>query len=230
MAKKDFYMVIDVEGTGEPTNAFVYDVGGKIVDRQGNEYERFSFVVSDIFENGELMSSAYYFEKIPKYYDELANNRTKKISFYHIRKYIINLMIKYGVKEVFAYNAVYDRNALNNTLANLTNNKYRYFFPYGTKISCIWYMACQVLCTKKSYYVFCVTNNFVSNAGNIRTSAEVVYAYLTNNVIFEEKHMGVYDSDIESEILLACFKRKKKMQKGIKNFCWKIPQRKKKKG
>ena len=49
---KHFYLVFDVEGAGEINRAFVYDVGGKVVDRKGNVYERFSFLVKDIFQNG----------------------------------------------------------------------------------------------------------------------------------------------------------------------------------
>lgn len=53
--KKNFYLVIDVEGAGEIFDAKVYDVGGAIVDKKGNIYESFSFLVNEIFDNTEIM-------------------------------------------------------------------------------------------------------------------------------------------------------------------------------
>lgn len=226
--KKHFYLVVDVEGAGSTDKAYVYDIGGRVVDRQGNTYERFSFLVKDIFQDGncEIMKSAHYANKIPLYFEELANKGIFAQSFYNVKYHVAKLIEEYGIKEVFAYNAVYDKNALNHTQEFLTDGRFRYFFPFGVKVSCIWYMACQVICTKKSYHNFCQTNGFVSNSGNVRTSAEVVYKYITNDVNFEERHMGAYDSDIEAEILNYCFRQKKKMGRGIKYNCWRVAQRK----
>jgi hypothetical protein len=225
---KHFYLVFDVEGAGNTGGAFVYDIGGKVVDRKGNVYERFSFLVKDIFQNGynDIMATAYYFEKIPLYFQEIADKKIHLHSFYDVRYHVMQLIKEYKIKEVFAYNASYDRDALNHTQRYLTDGRFSFFFPFEIQINCIMYMACQVICTKKSYYNFCVTNGFVSAKGNIQTKAEVVYRYITNDVNFKEKHMGAYDSDIEAEILNYCFKQKKKMEKGIRGNCWRIPQRK----
>ena len=45
----------------------------------------------------------------------------------------------------------FDLNALNKTIRYVTKSKVRYFFPFGTKVCCIWHMACQVLCTQKTF-------------------------------------------------------------------------------
>ena len=56
------------------------------------------------------------------------------------------------------------------------------------------------------------------------TSAEVVWAYLTDNVDFEEKHTGLEDVKIEVQIMAHCFRQHKKMDKGINRLCWRTPQ------
>ncbi len=220
---RNYYLVIDVEGAGLTNCAFVYDIGGVVVDKKGNIYETFSFIVSDIFFfEKELMSSAYYANKVPEYYKKIANKEIIPMSFHNIRNYILDIIDRYNIKEVFAYNASYDNNALNNTQRWLTKSKFRWFFPYNIKISCIWNMACQVLCTQKSYREFCEENNFITPNNRVKTSAEVVYSYIMKEKIIEE-HTGLADAIIESDILSHCFRQKKKMSRNINSFCWKIP-------
>ena len=70
---------LDKEFNGvSPFNMFVYDIGWAVVDKHGNVYETKSYMVKDIFEGEkQLMLSAYYANKIPKYVEDLANgNRT----------------------------------------------------------------------------------------------------------------------------------------------------------
>ena len=48
---KHYYLVIDTETTGALDNAIVYDLGGAIVDRHGNVYETFSFVIKEMWQD-----------------------------------------------------------------------------------------------------------------------------------------------------------------------------------
>jgi hypothetical protein len=132
-------------------------------------------------------------------------------------------MKKYNITDVAAYNAHFDRKALNLTQRWTTKSRSRYFFPYGTNFVCIWNMACQTLCQRKTYKEFCEINNFISNRGrNISTSAENVYRYLILNPAYEEEHKGLDDVLIETEIMKRCFATHKKMPygKGIRRNCW----------
>jgi hypothetical protein len=139
---------------------------------------------------------------------------------------LLNAIKKYKVEAVCAYNANFDYTALNTTQRWLTKSKYRFFLPYGTKVYCIWHMACQLICTQKAYIRFCLDNGFVSSSGNIKTSAETVYAYMTANCNYEENHTGLEDVLIETKILAKCFAQHKKVEKNINRFCWRIPQTK----
>lgn len=224
-----YYLVIDVETANSLEQPFVYDIGGCVADKQGRIYETFSFVIRDIFVyERALMQTAYYAEKIPEYVFDIKENKRIMIDFYNARMYILNLMRKYNITDVAAYNAHFDRNALDITQRWLTKSKYRYFFPYGTNFICIWNMACQTICQRITYKEFCERNNLTSNrkgapnAKNYSTSAETVYRYLMNNPSFEEKHKGYDDVIIETEIMKRCFKSHKAMPygKGIRRNCW----------
>lgn len=224
--KKYFYMVLDVETANTTDDALVYDVGFAITDRKGNIYEKYSYIVREtFFDYADLMKSAYYAEKLPKYYKGIKNGDFCVKSLYAVRKQIADLIKKYNIHAVCAYNAFFDSTALNKTQRYMTKSKYRYFLPYGTQIFCIWHMACQVICTQKGYVKFCLDNGFVSPKGNIKTSAETVYAFLTRNEQFEEQHTGLQDVLIETEIMKECFKKHKKMKMNINRFCWRIPQK-----
>lgn len=224
---KDYYLVLDVETANSTNDPLVYDLGFAVCDRKGNIYEAESYVVSDIFyKETELMQTAYYHEKLPKYYEGIKEKAFKVINFYTAKKRIADLIEKYNIKAVCAYNASFDTKALNTTQRYLTNSKYRYFLPYGTEVYCIWHMACQVICTQKRYIKFCLDNGFVSESGNIKTSAETVFAYMTKNEKYEECHTGLQDVLIETQIMAKCFAQHKKMNKKINRLCWRIPQSK----
>lgn len=220
----NYVMVLDTETANNLDYPLVYDIGGTICDKSGNIYETFSFVIRDIFrDERDLMQTAYYAEKIPTYWKEIWEGRRKLVSFYSARKYIIDLMREYNINTVYAYNASFDLNALNITHRWLSKSKYRYFFPYGTKINCIWSMATQTLCKRKTYIDFCEENALISNRGrNYSTSAETVYKYLHLNPDYAEEHRGLDDALIETEIMARCYASHKAMPhgKGIRRNCW----------
>lgn len=227
MSAKKYYLVLDVETANSTDDALVYDLGYVVCDKKGNIYEADSFIVSDIFfEEANLMQSAYYAKKIPTYLEGIKNRAFNVVTFKQAREKLLNAIKSYKVEAVCAYNANFDYTALNTTQRWLTKSKYRYFLPYGTKVYCIWHMACQLICTQKNYIKFCLENGFVSPSGNIKTSAETVYAYMTNNADYDENHTGLEDVLIETKILAKCFAQHKKMDKNINRFCWRIPQTK----
>lgn len=227
MSSKKYYLVLDVETANSTEDALVYDLGYVVCDKKGNIYEADSFIVSDIFfEEADLMKSAYYATKIPKYLEGIKARAFNVVTFKQAREQLLNAMKKYKVEAVCAYNANFDYTALNTTQRWLTKSKYRFFLPYGTKVYCIWHMACQLICTQKAYIKFCLENGFVSPSGNIKTSAETVYAYMTNNANYDENHTGLEDVLIETKILAKCFSQHKRMEKNINRFCWRIPQTK----
>lgn len=222
---KHYYLMLDIETANFLDDALAYDVGFAVVDRYGNIYERRSYCCSEIFNDKELMTSAYYAAKLPQYYADLASGKRKLAPLYAVRQDILALHATYHFKAIMAYNAYFDNTGLNRTQRYITKSKYRWFLPYGVPVHCVWHMACQVICSQRKYYRFCKEHNFISARGNISTSAETVYRFLTNNPNFEEEHQGLADVEIETAIFAACIAKKKKMSRRIYRACWRLPQR-----
>lgn len=227
--QKEFYLVIDTETCNTIEQPLPYDIGYAICDRQGNIQVERSFVVAETFlDMKDTMKSAYFAEKIPQYWEDIKNGSREIKSVWKIRKQIFEDMKKYNVKKVGAYNMGFDKRALNNLMRYTTKSFCRWFFPFGTEFFCIWSMACQTLLNTTSYIKFAIENGFESECGNIQTSAETCYRFLTNSVNFAESHTGLEDVKIEIEIMTKCFNTHKKMDKKINSACWRLPQRKRK--
>ena len=221
-----YILVLDVETANDTTDALVYDIGWRIIDIYGITYAEGSFVIRDIFVyERELMKNAYYADKIPEYVADLQAGNRKMMDFLQARNQILAIMRKYNCHTVAAYNANFDRNALNTTLRFLTKSKMRYFFPYDTQFICIWNMACNSICLRGEYKTFAETNRYYSNHGkNYRATAETVYAFLTDNTNFTEEHKGLDDVKIECEIFVKCFEEIGGVM-GIKRNCWMLVKR-----
>ena len=224
---KEMYLVIDTETCNTIEQPLPYDVGYAICDRYGNIVLEKSFVVAETFlDMAEVMQSAYYAEKIPRYWEDIKNGTRVVKSIWNIRRELHSDMKTYSVKWVGAYNMGFDKRALNNVMRYTTKSFCRWFFPFGTKFFCIWHMACQTLMNSRNYIRFAKENGLESEKGNILTSAESCYRYLKNMIDFSESHTGLEDVKIEIEIMAKCFATHKKIDKSINSACWRIPQAK----
>ena len=224
---KEMYLVIDTETCNTIEQPLPYDVGYAICDRYGNIVLEKSFVVAETFlDMPEAMQSAYYAEKIPRYWEDIKNGTRVVKSIWNIRRELYTDMKTYSVKWVGAYNMGFDKKALNNVMRYTTKSFCRWFFPFGTKFFCIWHMACQTLMNSRNYIRFAKENGLESEKGNILTSAESCYRYLKNMIDFSESHTGLEDVKIEIEIMAKCFATHKKIDKSINSACWRIPQAK----
>jgi hypothetical protein len=227
--KKEMYLIIDTETCNSMEQPMVYDIGYVICDRYGYIVIEKSFVVAETFiDMADVMASAYYAEKIPRYWEDLRNGKRIMKSLFNIRKQLLEDIKTYNVKTIGAYNMDFDKRALNCTTRFCSQSFIRWFFPYGMKYICIWHMACQTLLNTSTYIKFAKQNGLVSEKDNILTSAESAYKFLTKNVNFIEEHTGLEDVKIEVEIMAKCFATHKRMDKTINTHCWRLPQKKRK--
>lgn len=225
--RKKYMVVLDIETANSAEDAIAYDIGFAVVDKKGNIYESYSFMMAEMFLNhskDEMMTTAYYAEKLPNYWKDYRKGERKLVSIYTARKILKEVCEKWNIGEIWAYNAYFDKSGCNRTLRYLTKSRARWFFPYGVEIKCIWHYACQTLCKQRNFFKFCTKNGFISPSGNLKTSAEVVYAYMTDNPDFEESHTGLEDVEIEAAILSKCIRQHKKADTNINRLCWRIPQ------
>ena len=223
--RKKYIMVLDVETTnnvmlkGAPNDGLVYDIGFTIIDKKGNVYAKRSFAIQEIFDWKELMSTAYYYKKLPKYYEKLKNNQMEKITIWNARKRIKKAIEYFNIKEVWAYNASFDYTTLNNTVRYLSGSGCRWFLPYGVQVCDIWSVACQVLGNQKTFQ----WENVRNANGNLVTNAERMFGYC-EQIDFEEEHTGLADALVESQILARCLASNKKIDKKINRACWRLCQ------
>ena len=91
--RKRYLVVLDTETCNTHSTPFgldmsdslVYDIGWAITDKYGNVYLTRSFLIREIFRNKELMNSAYYKDKIPKYYEGIRNGTRKLVTLYEAK-------------------------------------------------------------------------------------------------------------------------------------------------
>ena len=200
------------------TQSLVYDIGWAVTDKRGHIYRTRSFVVKEIFYGmADVMTSAYYADKIPQYKKDIKNGTRSLASLYHIRKILLEDISLYGVKNIFAHNAAFDVRALNNTIRYLTKSRFRWFFPWDVTIWDTLKMAKQVIGTQKSYQIFCAEHGYLTKhkKPRVRLTAQILYRYLTGDENFTESHTGLEDVLIETQILAHCIRQHKKMEKRL---------------
>lgn len=227
--RKKYYMMIDTEtcngimdenGKLDLSQSLVYDIGCAIVDKYGNIYEERSFVIYETFIGmRDVMTSAYYANKIPNYWDDIQDGVRDLVQFSTARREIIRLMEKYNTKIAVAHNAGFDSRALNITERYITKSKYRYFFPYGYEWWDTLKMASDIYGNQPSYRRYCERNDYMTKhrIPRVRLTAEILHRYLSGNEDFEESHTGLEDVKIESQIFAQCMRQHKKMRKALYN-------------
>ena len=195
---------------------WVYDCGWAVVDRNGNVYKARSFVNADIFLNEKIaMNSAYYKEKIPKYWNEIKSGERILTSFAKIRKALLEDVAEFKVTEIYAHNCIFDYVSLNTTQRWLTKSKYRYFFPKFLTMCDTLKMSRDILGKMPTYHRFCEENSYITKNGKPRFTAEIIYRFITKDNDFVESHTSLEDVMIEKEILAYCYKQHKKMRKEL---------------
>lgn len=199
------------------SQSFVYDLGWMVIDKKGTPYKKRSYCVAEFFLDRSLMNSAYYAEKIPKYWADIKAGKRVLASFANIRKVFLNDLKEFNCTTVFAHNARFDYNALNNTIRLLTGSKKRWFFPKDIIIWDTLKMARDVLGTSPMYTTYCDKYGFKTNhkKPQNRYTAEILYRYLSGQTDFIESHTGLEDVEIEAKILVYCLKSHKKMRKAL---------------
>lgn len=225
MSKKQYVMMIDTETAGSVGYPLPYDVGFAVADLQGNLYEPHSFVNGDIYcGERELMKTAYYAEKLPQYEADLRDGKRKMTTFFKIRKTFYELYHDYGCLGVAAYNTGFDRRSMNNGFAHATEGRCRYFFKKDMPLLDVWTMACNSIFKTRTFRRAAYDNGWYSEKGNVRTNAEVAFAYISGQHEFTESHTALEDVMIEAEIMAYCWKRTDPEQRGIVGCPWRIPQ------
>ena len=214
-------MIIDTETANGLDCPLPYDIGYAIVnDETGETLIERSFVVAEIFLDKELMTSAYYAEKVPQYWEDIKAGKREMKRVRNIRRIISDDMTEFEVRAVGAYNMGFDRRAVKNDIRFITASYFRWFFPYNVEYFDIWNMACTSILRTPEYIEFCLDNDLITAKGNILTSAEAVYKFLIGDASFTESHTGLEDVKIETAIYFAVKKSGMTFDNSVKGAPW----------
>lgn len=202
------YLIVDTETANSLEQPLMYDFGYAVIDTKGKVYESGSYLIAEVFFDKELMSSAYYNEKIPRYIEDINQGKSKLIQLHKLHSLVYGIIKKYKIVKIIAHNARFDYASTTTTQRYLTSSKYRYFFPYGTKIVDTLKMARNAFKGDEKYRAFCIDNGYLTKRNQTRYTAEILYRYIKQDNTFIEEHTALADVLIEKEIFVECLRRK----------------------
>lgn len=195
-------MIFDTETTSLD-RPFCYDVGYYIVSMDTFEIVKTAhFVIEQVWHNLPLFESAYYKEKRPLYVQLLRAHKAEMKKWGHVTQTMIRDIKQYEITDAYAYNSDFDEKVF-----NFNCDWFKTVNPFDTvAIHDIWGYASQFITSKEEYKTFCEEHELFTETGNYKGSAEAVFRFISGNETFDEAHMGMYDTEIENEILKFCIK------------------------
>lgn len=220
------FAVFDTETIGISPK-LIYDLALVICNRGGEPIAKKSWLIREIFVEPKLMLGAFYSNRVFSHYiPQIDAGNLRLFPFAEAKREFNAMLAEHNAKTICAYNIGFDRNAIRETSAYTDSGEK--FLQSKIHFADLWLASCRMIANTNKYRRFCADNNFVSDAGNVRTSAETIFAYIKQNPAFVESHTAMEDCLIESEILGTINRKKKGFPRNeIVHMPWKIPQRKK---
>lgn len=234
---KDMYIVIDTETLGwkyeaPELNQKVFDLGYKVIDSNGHEYDKGSFIVLEFWEQ-TIKEQAFYKEKYPFYKKYVESGYSKVLPFNEIIEILSHAISVYDVDFLVAYNLGFDDNVIRKT-HNFLNNKELTnaieLFPTVQKFD-LYHMSCQTILNTPKYIGWASENaekgHINTKTFNVSTGAESCYSYLINEPDYIEQHTALSDVEIECYILVKALETSKEYDYSINSQSWRIPNTRK---
>lgn len=194
-------LILDTETLGV-VDQRVYDLGYVVFDTDTRKIVcSRDYIVSQVYDNSNLMQSAYYANKLPIYRERLASGYCKKTTWARALMVLKRDIRRLKVCELWAYNSRFDYRSIWATCkAYVCKNN-----PTAEGILDIMKVIGCITNTKE-YRTFCADNGFLTRHKKPRCQkkAETLYRFLTQDTEYVEQHTALEDSKIELEILLKC--------------------------
>lgn len=204
---KKMYCTLDTETVGGATTPKgFYHLAGIIHDREGNIVGCFNYLIAEMLD--EIAFDDYAKKNLDLYLDMLEVGSATLIDTEENAIAMVNALCDYyNVTTMMAFNSGFD----------YCKTKCRDLIADREFID-LWLMALECICQKASYKKFCVESGRYNQKCNCKTTAESVYAYLTNNPDYCEEHTALEDSKIEKIIFDYCIKSHKKFTRNCHCF------------
>lgn len=195
-------VIFDTETTSLD-KPFCYNIGYVIYNTELMEVMlKRSYVIEQVWHNPMLFTTAYYSDKREIYVSQMRGRKTLMRKFGTVCQQMIHDFAKYEVCGAYAYNSGFDERVFNfNCDWFRCNNPFDETPIFDIRGYAIEYIVNDI------YKEFCDENDRYTESGNYSTTAETVFAYISNNANFIEDHTALEDSEIECEILAECLVR-----------------------
>jgi hypothetical protein len=217
--KQKTFLVADTETTGLGNKAIVFDFGYVICTRNKILLER-QFLVRETITNPNIMLGALFDEHwramfggkiFSLYIPKIANGDMRVYSWSDVVETLREDMRTHEVKVFSAYNLDFDRRALGTTQHKLREGGR--ILEYKPQQLCLWQFSCDTVCNTQLYHdvahMMGKESGWITEKGNVRTTAEKTYAFLSGDFNFVEEHTALADAQIETEILQRLLAKKK---------------------
>lgn len=221
MAKKKFGILLDTETVSKQGETLVYDLAWLVIDNNGNVIEEYNFIIDEVYSDFPTLFDSQFitYGKYLWYSDALAHGILESISAFDALNALYMSMCEYNVSFVTAYNVPFDLKAINQTCKHFgvlnPFEVYERLTGNVLDIMDLWRLAKSHIVTKP-YEQFCVENGFLTDKHKkAKTSAEIVYRWISDDVGFVEDHTALSDCLIEVEIYVKCKRKKKRIPESV---------------
>lgn len=215
--KQKYLLFVDTETIGSlyvAESVLPFEIGIKVFDLDNMKVvKEKSYLIRKFFNNKYIMLSTFSATKYPKYFEKIENDkRYKLVSTNDMAQDLEKIINRYNIKIMVAHNGKFDQNAIPRLCEEFgVDNPIKKIDLLDTmEIS-------KVITFSKEYSDYCLKNQdrlnsmkesaFITNSGRVRTTAQAIYSFITQNPTFEEAHTALEDLDIEIEIFKESLKR-----------------------
>ena len=212
MIKPNTFLTIDTETCDLAGN--VYDIGWTIHNKRGEIRREFNALVLETFSDPRKMMGAFYADKLFTHYAPmLERGEIVRMPWLDIVAQLRADIIEHDVTVLCAYNLAFDKRVLAQTHDLLGDGQK--LLPRWVELLDIWRFACETKLNQATYKRLARAQDWVSDAGNIRTGAQYAYRFCSGDWGFIEDHTALSDARIETSILAECFRQKKRIPYGL---------------
>ncbi len=208
-------LLVDIE-TSATSNKIINDISFGIWSRAEGFLGKIGYIVEE-----HKQFPLFYGPAKQRIYDEyLKQGIYQEKSFLQIMDIMNRIIDKYNPVFASAYNSGFDFPRLREECS-----KYGIECPIDRLREFDLYVgACETLGQQKSFKRFVDENGFLTEKGNRKSGAEVMYRYLRNWLDFVEEHTGYADIEIEAYIMDRVQRQKKKLSMRTTTQAWKLVQ------
>ena len=204
LKKSNTYLLVDVETCND--QRIIMELSFLVINKLMGKKKEKCYIIKEVWENEEYRNGKYAIEKLEHWQEMLDNGTAELVSIYRLYDIINKTITDKQVNIFSAYNVAFDFNAIKRTYHRYGIDKRKDYNESNKLLNlqklCLWEYGKKIYCTK-DYVKWALKNGKLTPKNKVKSSAESLFQYLTENEGFEETHFGIEDLQIEYTIFIA---------------------------